>query len=147
VVADGAHIAVLIRKASNEAGRLYVMDADGSNIRVVADDYDPLGVAWSPDGTQLAFGEGSETGGDVRIRVATMDGAAPAEIGSVPFLGCTYNYECTLTWSPDGSQIAFRKAESGAVTAFDASGAGEAEPIDELTYLSWDGGTYPCECP
>ena len=132
---DGAHIAVLIRKASNEAGRLYVMDADGSNIRVVADDYDPLGLAWSPDGTRLAFGEGSEADGDVRIRVATMDGAAPAEIGSVPFLGCTYNYECTLTWSPDGSQIAFRKAESGAVTAFDAAGAGEAGPIDELTYL------------
>ncbi|MEX1263166.1 MAG: hypothetical protein WEE66_04390 [Actinomycetota bacterium] len=140
---DGAHIAVLIRKASNEAGRLYVMDADGSNIRVVADDYDPLGVAWSPDGTRLAFGEGSEADGDVRIRVATMDGAAPAEIGSVPFFGCTYNYECTLTWSPDGSQIAFRKAESGAVTAFDAAGAGEAVPIDELTYLSWEGGTYP----
>ena len=139
---DGARIAVLIRKASNGAGRLYVMDADGSNIRVVADDYDPLGVAWSPDGTRLAFGEGSEADGDVRIRVATMDGAAPADIGSVPFLGCTYNYECTLTWPPDGSQIAFRKAESGAV-AFDATGAGEAGPIDELTYLSWEGGTYP----
>ena len=140
---DGAHIAVLIRKASNEAGRLYVMDADGSNIRVVADDYDALGVAWSPDGTQLAFGEGSEVDGEVRIRVAAMDGAAPAEIGSVPFLACTYNYECTLTWSPDGSQIAFRKARSGAVTAFDAAGAGETGPIDELTYLSWEGGTYP----
>jgi Tol biopolymer transport system component len=133
---DGAHIAVLIRKASNEAGRLYVMDADGSNIRVVADDYDPLGLAWSPDGTRLAFGDGSD--GEVRIRVATMDGRAPADIGRVPFLGCTYNYECTLTWSPDGSQIAFRKARSGAVTAFDAAGAGEAVPIDELTYLSWD---------
>ena len=143
---DGAHIAVLIRKASNEAGRLYVMDADGSNIRVVADDYDPLGVAWSPDGTRLAFGSGSKADGDVRIRVATMDGSAPAEIGGVPFLGCTYNYKCTLTWSPDGSQIAFWKAESGAVTAFDAAGAGEAGPIDELTYLSWAGGWYSCEC-
>lgn len=135
---DGAHIAVLIRKESNEAGRLYVMDADGSSIGVVADDYDPLGVAWSPDGTRLAFGEGSEADGDVRIRVATMDGAAPADIGRVPFLGCTYNYECTLTWSPDGSQIAFRKNRSGAVTAFDAAGAGEPVPIDERTYLSWD---------
>ena len=140
---DGAHIAVLIRKASNEAGRLYVMDADGSNIRVVADDYDPLGIAWSPDGTRLAFGEGSEADGDVRIRVAPMNGAAPAEIGTVEFAGCLYNYKCTLTWSPDGSQIAFRKEGSGAVTAFDAAGAGKVRPFDELTYLSWEGGTYP----
>jgi Tol biopolymer transport system component len=109
----------------------------------VAGDYDPLGVAWSPDGTRLAFGEGSAADGDVRIRVATMDGAAPAEIGSVPFPGCTYNYECTLTWSPDGSQIALRKEGSGEVTVFDAAGAGETEPIDELTYLSWESGTYP----
>jgi Tol biopolymer transport system component len=140
---DGAHIAVLARNASNEAGRLYVMDADGTNIRVVADDYVPLGLAWSPDGSRLAFGEGSEADGDVRIRIATMDGAAPAEIGSAPFSGCTYNYECTLTWSPDGSQIAFRRAVSGAVNAFDAVGAGEVGPIDELTFLSWQGGTYP----
>ena len=140
---DGAHIAVLIRKASNEAGRLYVMDADGSNIRVVADDFDPLGVAWSPDGTRIAFGAGSEADGNVRIQVATMDGAAPAEIGTVPFLGCTYNYECTLAWSPDGSQIAFRNAESGTMIVFDTAGAGEVEPINELTYRSWDGG---CEC-
>jgi hypothetical protein len=40
-------------------------------------------------------------------------------------------------------QIAFRKHKSGATTAFDAAGAGEAGPIDELTYLSWDRGTYP----
>jgi Tol biopolymer transport system component len=139
---DGAHIAVLIRKASNEAGRLYVMDADATNIRVVADDYDPLGVAWSPDGTRLVFGEGSEAEGDVRIRVATI-GAASTEIGSASFSGCTYNYECTLAWSPDGSQIAFRKARSGEVTSFDDAGAGETEPIDELTYLNWEGGTYP----
>ena len=140
---DGTHIAVLIRKASDEAGRLYVMDADGSNIRVVADDYDPLGVAWSPDGTRFAFGAGSEADGIVRIRIASMAGAAPARIGSIEFAGCTYNYECTLTWSPDGSQIAFRKEGSGEVTAFDAAGAGKVRPINELTYLSWEGGTYP----
>ena len=138
---DGASIAVVTGWESG-SGRLYVMDADGSNIRVVADNYDPLGVAWSPDGTRLAFGEGSEADGVIRIRVATMDGAAPAKIGSVPFAGCTYNYQCGLAWSPDGSQIAFHKHEGGEVTVFDAGGAGEAEPIDELTYRSWAGGFF-----
>ncbi len=143
---DGAQIAVLTRVASNEAGRLYLMDADGSNVRVVVDNYDPLGLAWSPDGTLLAFGEGSEPDGEIRIRVAPIDGASPAEIGSVSFSGCLYNYRCGLTWSPDGSRIAFQKTGRGDVTAFDADGAGDAEPIDELTYASWAGGSYFCEC-
>jgi Tol biopolymer transport system component len=76
---DGAHIAVQTR--GDDAGHLYVLDADGSDIRMVADDSNSLGFAWSPDGTRLAFG--SEAENEVRIRVATMDGAAPAGIGTV----------------------------------------------------------------
>jgi Tol biopolymer transport system component len=134
---DGAHIAVM------NGSRLYIMDADGSNVRVV-DEFDPMGVAWSLDGTRLAFAEASEPDEEIRISVAPVDGAAPAEIGSLPLAGCTYYIECgRLTWSPDGSQIAFRKLK-GEVTAFDANGAGEVGPIDELTYRSWDGGWYSC---
>jgi Tol biopolymer transport system component len=139
---DGAHIAV---QAREESGQLYVLDADGSDIRLVADDSNSLGFAWSPDGTRLAFG--SEVGNEVRIRVATTDGAAPAEIGTVGRnrcyrTSCGGNFECSVTWSPDGNQVAFRKGETGWVTVFDAGGAGEAEPLDELTYLGWDGGWY-----
>ena len=134
---DGAHIAVM------NGSRLYIMDADGSNVRVV-DEFDPMGVAWSPDGTRLAFAEASELDEEIRISVAPVDGAAPAEIGSLPLAGCTYYFECgRLTWSPDGSQIAFRKLK-GEITAFDANGAGEVGPIDELTYRSWDDGWYSC---
>lgn len=140
---DGAHIAVV--NELDDEGRLYVMDADGSNVRVLAEDFDPLGVAWSLDGTRLAFADGSEPDRKVRIWVAPMDGAAPAEIGSLPFAGCVYNYKCDLAWSPDGSQIAFWKLQ-GDVTAIDADGHGDVEPIDELTYKSWDGGWYSCEC-
>jgi Tol biopolymer transport system component len=137
---DGAHIAVM------NGSRVYIMDADGSNVRVVGDEFDPMDVAWSawsPDGTRLAFAEASQQDEEIRIRIALMDGAAPAEIGSLPLAGCAYNSECGLTWSPDGSQIAFRK-HKGEVTAFDANGAGEVGPIDELTYRSWDGGWYSC---
>ena len=141
---DGAHIAVQTRVES-QAGHLYLMDADGSDIRLVADDSNSLGFAWSPDGTRLAFA--SEAEREVRIRVATTDRAAPAEIGTVGLNRCLraswgYNYECFPTWSPDGTQVAFRIWETGKVTVFDAFGSGEAAPLDELTFLGWDGGWY-----
>jgi Tol biopolymer transport system component len=126
---DGAHIAVV--NYLDGGTRLYVMDADGSNVRVLDDHYDGLGVAWSPDGTRLAFADGS-----ARIFVAPMDGAAPTEI-VVPIAGSD------LTWSPDGSRIALYTRHRAFV--IDADGRGEAEPIDELTYRSWDGGSYPSE--
>ena len=138
---DGASIAVRTASGSG-VGRLFAVDADGSNVRVVADYSDQRGVDWSPDGTRLTFAERSGPDWRIQIWVAPTDGAAPVEIGSVSFAGCTYNYTCGLTWSPDGSQIAFHKDDDPGVTVFDANGAGEAEPIDELTYTSWAGGTY-----
>ncbi len=137
---DGASIAVRTESDSG-AGRLFAVDAEGSDVRVL-DDSDPLVADWSPDGTRLAFAGRSRPDGEIRIWVAPMDGAAPVEIGSVSFAGCAYNWRCDLTWSPDGSQIAFHEDEGGRVTVFDADGAGETEPIDELTYASWDGGSY-----
>jgi Tol biopolymer transport system component len=132
---DGAHIAVV--NELDGGPRLYVMDADGSNVRVLDDDYDGLGVAWSPDGTRLAFADGSAAQ-MVRIFVAPMDGAAPTEI-VVPIAGSD------LTWSPDGSRIALYTRHRAFV--IDADGRGEAEPIDELTYRSWDGGSYSEDWP
>ena len=138
---DGASIAVRTESDSG-VGRLFAMDADGSNVRPLTDYSDPLLIDWSPDGSRLALAERSGPDWKIQLRVASMNGAAPVEIGSVSFAGCTYNYNCGLTWSPDGSQIAFHKDEGLGVTVFDANGAGEAEPIDELTYASWAGGTY-----
>jgi len=70
-----------------------------------------------------------------------MDGSDPAEIGRVPFVGCTYHYECDLTWSPDGSTLGFA-VDGGEDSAIAADGSNEPQPIDDLTYLSWAGGRY-----
>jgi Tol biopolymer transport system component len=143
---DGAHIAVMNDLVPG-GGRLYVMDADGSNVRVLIDDFDPMGVAWSPDGTRLAYVDGS--GSDGAVWVASMDGSAPTEIGSPPAASCAALLcDDDLTWSPDGSQIAFRTAGDGSVdvSAISADGLGDAGRIDDLTYRSWDGGSYSCEC-
>ena len=139
---NGARLAVLSSSMSNSTGRLYVMDADGSNVRVLAEHLDARGVAWSPDGTRLAFGEAAPGSGEVRIWVASMDGAEQTKIGSVSFGGCTYPYECGLTWSPDGTRIGFGKAD-GEDSAFAADAPGPAERIDDLTYRSWAGGSFP----
>jgi Tol biopolymer transport system component len=152
---DGAHIAVQLGEG-DERGRLFVMDADGSDIRMMADDNNSLGVAWSPDGTRLAFGTAAEF--SVRIRVARADGTVPAEIGAIGRGPChftTYgpNYECLLAWSPDGTQVAIQtpparyapvgySAGRGGATVFTATGAGEGVPLDELTFAGWDSGWY-----
>ncbi len=139
---DGAHIAVLSASMSNSTGRLYVMDADGSNVRVLAEHLDARGVAWSPDGTRLAYGKAAPGSGEVRIWVAPMNGADPVVFGSVSFGGCTYAYKCGLTWSLDGTRIGFGKAGSED-SAFAADAPGPAEPLDDLTYRSWAGGSFP----
>jgi WD40 repeat protein len=54
---DGAHIAVM-NDLGPGGGRLYVMNADGSSVRVLVDDFQPAGVALSPDGTRLAYADG-----------------------------------------------------------------------------------------
>ena len=141
---DGAHIAVV---NDGKPGAVYVMDADGSNVRVLLDGYSWTGVAWSSDGTRLAYEDGSGV-----IRVAPMDGSAPTEAGRPLPAPCTTLCQDDLVWSPDGSQIAFRTIDFGsadntvAVSAIDADGQGEAERIDEITFRSWDGGSYSCEC-
>ena len=122
---DGARLAVLSASMSNSTGRLYVMDAEGSKVGVLAENLDARGVAWSPDGTRLAYGEAAPGSGEVRIWVASMDGAAQTKLGSAPFGGCTYAYKCGLTWSPDGTRIGFGKAE-GEDSAFAADAPGRS---------------------
>jgi Tol biopolymer transport system component len=137
---DGTHIS-FVKDLGDRGSRLYVMDADGSNLRLLTEGYELLIPAWPPDGTRLAFAEGFQAEGVIHILVAPMDGSDPVEIGTVPFVGCVYHYECGLTWSPDGSTIGFAK-DQGDDAAFPADGSRAPEPIDDLTYLSWAGGRF-----
>jgi Tol biopolymer transport system component len=151
---DGAHMAILVDVAEDRR-RLYVMDADASELPTLVDDLEAWGwwsfpgdpltqIAWSPDGTRLTYPTFSGPDQrELRIWTASLDGSAPSLVAS------RLNDECCIdggspVWSPDGSHIAFETDEM--YLAVNADGTGQPREIDRLTYLNWRGGWYFCYC-
>jgi Tol biopolymer transport system component len=141
---DGARVAVA-------SADLFIVDGDGSNPRVVVHNFEPGGgqpgggaVSWSPDGTRLAYSERSP-GRDHQLSITTMalDGSTQPLV-TRQHVGDCFGDGCFPVWSPDGSQIAF-DAKPGFFVV-NADGTGDVRAIDELTYRSWNGGSYWCAC-
>lgn len=70
---------------------LYLMGADGSNLRLVAND--GSNPDWHPDGSTIAF-----IGGDGRVMLVAPDGSDLRETG---FSGAR-----SVSWAPDGERLA-----------------------------------------
>jgi len=91
-----------------------VVDADGTNRRVLADLGQEGGwadsLAWSPDGSQLALADCCSSGGDrenapdVQIYLVAGDGSAVQRLTDA-------GMNRSPTWSPDGTKIAFECAD------------------------------------
>jgi len=140
---DGTRLAILNDLVPG-LGRLYVLNADGSGIRVLAEDVLVSGIDWSPDGTRIAFTESHGLVNEVNVWVAPADGSTASIVASSPVSSQPRAYKGgDPVWSPDGSQIGFRATRDKALV-IDADGSSGVAPLDALTYQSWKGGWFAC---
>jgi len=98
-----------------EAGEIYVARPDGSDRRPlnanVPNAADPL---FSPDGTHVAFlAKASVGGGPARLLIASVDGSTPTLLEVSADLDVVVGDIPNVSWSSDGSRIAFA-ARAGA---------------------------------
>jgi hypothetical protein len=101
---DGSRIAFVSRSASHD---LVVMDADGTGTHVVVDGSgitDVSSIAWSPDGSRIAF----EGNGPRGVYVVGVDGSGLLLLAR----SATRPY-----WSPDGTRIVFERAGLNVIDA------------------------------
>jgi Tol biopolymer transport system component len=120
---DGGRIAFSVRQRGQTL--LYVMQADGSNARTVADSLNLQGSpAWSPDGQSITTAA-DDHGVPHLFRVA-LDGRSPA-----PFVR---EYSLDPTWAPDGNFVVYSGPDIGTTFSVRAVTSGAvARPLPALT--------------
>lgn len=122
---DGLRICFSIRRQGRNG--LYVMNADGTNVRNLAASLDVRDApSWSPDGKFIAVA--ADEGDGSRLFKVPIDGAAPVrlvdELSRLP------------VWSPDGSLILYAAPLQGAGYAMKAvTPEKQPHPLPELWIL------------
>jgi Tol biopolymer transport system component len=136
------------------ASRLFVMNADGTSERELITGPEPhpqvYGLAWSPDGSSIAFiqyvGDASDPA-PVRgfLRVVDADGSGLRTLaGPWPSGGCCIwiSIDEPLAWSPDGTSIAMTRWVGEdpdfhpAIVLVNADGSGE-HVLTEGSWFDW----------
>ena len=122
---DGSRICFSYRK-QGKAG-LYVMNANGTNVRTVVDSFDVRGAAsWSPDGKWVAVA--ANQGDGTRLFKILIDGGQPIQLLDT----LAYN----PVWSPDGFIVYSAQQSAGEfkVAAITPDGAPVQIPNFQLDF-------------
>ena len=108
---DGSRLAFIREKEGRLPRRLYAMDPDGGNERVLlslsSDRFWYNSLSWSPDGSEILVG-GSRGDSTVPVFVVGAEGSGRRALASVGALG-------EAAWSPDGSRIVFHAISQAAI--------------------------------
>jgi Tol biopolymer transport system component len=120
---DGRDIAFSVRQHGQTL--LYVMDADGTNARIVADSLDLQGApAWAPDGQSIT--SAADDHGVPRLFRVPVDGRSPALF--------VQEYSVDPAWAPDGSFVVYSGPDIGTTFSVKAvTGQAAAHPLPALT--------------
>ena len=121
IAPDGRNIAFSVRQRGQTL--LYVMQADGTNARMVTDSLDLQGApAWSSDGQSITLAAGDH--GVPHLFRVPMDGRSPASF--------VREYSLDPAWAPDGSLLLYSGPDIGttfSVKAVTADAAPHALPV------------------
>ena len=122
---DGRTIAFSVRQ--HEQTLLYLMQADGSNARIVTSSLDLQGApAWAPDGQSIL--SAADDHGIPHLFRIPVDGRAPALF--------VQEYSVDPAWAPDGHLVVYSGPDIGttfSVKAFTADAAEQPLPALTLT--------------
>jgi Tol biopolymer transport system component len=123
ISADGRYVAFSIRQHGQSL--LYVMQADGSNARIVANSLDLQGApAWSPDGQSIVSAANDH--GVPHVFRVPIDGRPPT-----PLIG---EYSVDPQWSPDSRLLVYSGPDIGTTFSVKAVTAeGLPHPLPALT--------------
>ena len=125
IAPDGQRLAFLVQRRGRT--QLYVMNADGSGARRIAEELDVRGApAWSPDGQWLAVAANRD--GEPQLFKIPVGGGTP-----VPLVK---EYSIDPIWAPSGQFLVYSGADVGttfSVKAVNADGTPHALPNLILT--------------
>ena len=123
---DGGHIAFSVHQGSQTL--LYVMQADGSNTRVVADSLELQGSpAWNPDGRSITSAANDH--GVPHLFQVPIDGGPPTVF--------VRDYSVDPAWEPSGRFVVYSGPDVGATLSVKAATPeGIAHPLPHITTLT-----------
>jgi Tol biopolymer transport system component len=147
---DSRIVYVTDQSDEDEFSAIYVMDTDGSNPQRVTGSKDGfcLFPSWSPDGQKIAYllqtpGEDGVlwNGDPLEVWVAAVDGSEQIRVSDVI---SSIHEASIVTWSPDGTRLAFTAEPEGNTTETiyvvraDGSGVEFSIPLDwEIDRILW----------